>query len=307
MKKITYTLLISILIFSCDEVIHPNLPLADAPIVIDAWLYNKAETQTISIRRANTYFDNSTPTGMSGAIVSITDLADEGNPIFFSEDEPGQYIWNPIDPTDSFGDIGHDYRLNIQLAGNSYTSFSSINPVPSIDSITWRLEPETVFFDDSYFGEFWSRDLIGEGNLYWIKTWKNGQLLNNPSEINIAYDAAFSEEAHADGFFFIQPIRDAMNPFELDNNDRLIQPYDLGDSAFVEINSITPAAFFFLQQVQIQTDRPGGFAELFSTPLANVQSNILSSDRSEKVLGFFCTSASSGLGRKFTEDAILED
>ena len=98
-----------------------------------------------------------------------------------------------------------------------------------------------------------------------------------------------------------------MNPFELDDDDQLIAPYVLGDSAYVEINSITPEAFFFLQQVQIQINRPGGFGELFATPLANVQSNIFSDNPREKVVGFFCTSATSGLGRKFTEDAIFED
>lgn len=306
MKKFLY-LFIALFILSCDEEINPELPNEQAPIVIDAWLYHKSEIQTITITRASTYFDNGVPAGLSGAMVTMTDLTNTENLLLFREGDPGKYSWTPLNPTDSFGIVGQDYRLDIELDGTTYTSYSTLNPAPKIDSITWRLEPATIFSEDSFFGEFWARDLPGQPDFYWIKTWKNGRLLTKPSEMNIAYDAAFSEEGQTDGFTFIQPIRDGMNPFGLDDNDQLIPPYDLGDTAFVEINSITPEAFFFLHQVQTQTDREGGFAELFATPLANVQGNILSSDPSEKVVGFFCVSSSFGLGRKFTEDAILED
>ena len=104
---------------------------------------------------------------------------------------------------------------------------------------------------------------------------------------------------------FIQPIRDGINPFETDEDDEFIPPFTGPgeDSIYVEINSITPEAWFFWNQVIIQTDRPGGFGELFATPLANIESNIQAQD-DEQVVGFFCVSAVKALGRKFTEDAI---
>ena len=306
MKYFFNIIAIIILCHACEDVIYPDLPIEDAPIAIEAMLYRKAEAQVIKVSKANTYFDSSDPVGVSGAVVTVTDL-DNDNPYVFSETEAGTYVWAPSNPSDSFGIIGNSYRLDIDVNKNSYTSFSQINRVPKIDSITWRLEPETPFSDASYFGEYWARDFEGEGDVYWIKSWKNGTLLTNPSELIIAYDAGFSEDGNADGSLFIQPIRDGMNPFDLDEDDQLVAPYILGDSAYVEINSITPEAFFFLQQVQIQINRPGGFGELFATPLANVQSNIFSDDPTKKVVGFFCTAATSGLGRKFTEDAIFED
>jgi len=305
--KYAYTLiLVAAVLMACEERIYPELPSGEAPIVIDAWLYRKPETQTIRISRTNRYFDQTRPVGISGAIVRVIDQDDTTNPITFIETDPGVYVWEPAHATDTFGIMGRSYALDIQWNGNTYSSFSTINRVPKVDSLTWRLEPATAFFDDAYFGEFWARDYVGSGDAYWIKTWKNGDLLTKPSELTIAYDAGFSAGGNADGLVFIQPIRDGMNPFDLDKNERLISPYALGDSAYVEINSITQTALFFLQQVQIQTDRPGGFGELFATPLANVQSNIISSDPKEKVVGFFCTSAVSGLGRKFTEEAIYE-
>lgn len=307
MKK--HILLLSVLfplLWACEDTIDVDLPETDAPIAIDAWLYRKPEKQVISITRANTYFDQNKPQGLSGAVVTVTELSDTANPIVFTEEEAGQYVWKPAHAEDTFGTPGGQYRLDIELAGKNYQAFSQINRVPAIDSITWRLEPESAFMEESYFGEFWARDLAGEGDQYWIKAWKNGTLLTKPAEINIAYDAGISEDGNADGLVFIQPIRDGINPFDLDDDDMLISPYELGDSVFVEINSVTADAFFFLQQVQIQTDRPGGFGELFATPLANVESNITSSDPNENVVGIFCTSNVSSLGRKFTEETIFE-
>jgi hypothetical protein len=307
MKNLFLLLIATLVLMACEDRIFPELPSADAPIVIDAWLYRKPETQTIRISRANTYFDQGKPVGISGAIVQVVDESDPGNPIIFTESAAGIYEWIPSSPTDTFGVMGNSYRLSIQINSETYTSFSAINRVPKVDSITWRLEPATPFSDAAYFGEFWSRDFIGDGDAYWIKSWKNGEQLTKPSELIIAYDAGFSAGGNADGLIFIQPIRDGMNPLDLDEDDRLIPPYELGDSAYVEISSITKEAFFFLQQVQIQTDRPGGFGELFATPLANIQSNITSSNPKEKVVGFFSTSAVRGKGRRFTEEAIFED
>ena len=307
MKNILVILSIGLLFASCDDVVDLELQETEAPIVIDAWLYRKAEPQKIRISRASNYFNQDQPQGVTGANVSVIDLDDPTKTILFNEEAAGVYTWMPLNETDSFGDIGHSYALDIELDGEHFYSMSSMNRTPKIDSITWRLEEGNAFFDDSYFGEFWARDFEGEGDVYWIKAWKNGEFLSKPSEIYVAYDAGFSKDGNADGLFFIQPIRDALNPFDLDDDNRLIPPYELGDSAYVELNSITLEAFYFLIQVQEQTNRPGGFAELFATPLANVETNIFSDDSNEKIVGFFCTSGVSGLGRKFTEDAIFED
>jgi cobyrinic acid a,c-diamide synthase len=76
----------------------------------------------------------------------------------------------------------------------------------------------------------------------------------------------------------------------------------VGDSVYVEIHSITPEAFNFLNQVVIQIDRPGGFSELFAAPLANVSTNISNMNSNGKpVVGFFCVSAVSTAGKRLEE------
>ncbi len=292
--------------FGCEQDITTGLPTSEPLVAFDAWLYNNAEPQEIDIYITNQYFDSSQPQGISGAIVSVTNVEDPGEVYIFNETETGKYIWNPTNPTDSFGAIGSVYYMNVDIDGITYESVSQLNRVPPIDSITWRRDEEDAFQQESFFANFWARDPEGAGDTYWIKSWKNGDLLTEPFDINIAYDAAFSVDGNADGLIFIQPIRENINPFEFDDEDILINPFTVGDSIYVEINSITQEAFYFLQQVQIQTARDGGFGELFAVPLANIQSNIFSSDESEKVVGIFCVSATSSLGQLFTEDLIRE-
>ena len=101
---------------------------------------------------------------------------------------------------------------------------------------------------------------------------------------------------------FIPPIRGQINPNDKDANDKSVSPYVPGDSIYVEINSITVAAFDYLHEVSIQTDRPGGFSELFARPIANVSTNIVNvNPTGKKALGFFNVAAVTGLGQKFNK------
>ena len=240
---------------SCDDKIDIGLPDSDAVIVVDAWLNNLPKTQQIVLTWSQSYFDTNEPTGIIDAQVTVTD----GTETFeFTHSEQGKYTWTP-----------------------------------TVDSVTFKFEPEDTFFPDSYLGEFWSRDIKGEGNTYWIKSYKNGELLSKPSEMNIAYDAGFNKGGGLDNLIFIPPIRDAVNPFDEDENDELISPFKDGDELLVEIHSISEDAFNFLTNVRVQTDRPGGFAELFAQPLSNVPTNIVGSNpNATKVAqGFFNVAA----------------
>jgi hypothetical protein len=76
----------------------------------------------------------------------------------------------------------------------------------------------------------------------------------------------------------------------------------VGDTLYVEIQSISLAAFNYLTQVNIQTNRPGGFSELFSPPIANVPTNIMNlSSNGKKAVGFFNVAAVSGRGKRLVK------
>lgn len=301
-----FAILSAVITISCEDKINPDL--ADAPpiLVIDAWVDNLSEPQTIRVTRSQNYFDNTLPPGVTGATVFITD--NHGSTFNFTETGNGSYTWTPPAGT-GFGAIGDDYTLTVTTDGETFQASSSMGRIPTIDSVTYRFEEETLGFPDSFFAEFWARDVPGSGDTYWIKSYKNGQLLNKPSEINVAFDAGFSAGGNLDGIVFIPPIRDAINPFDQDEQDEFLPSFVDGDSVYVEVYSITEEAFDFLVQVQIQTDRPGGFAELFAQPLSNVSSNIVSTDPSSTTIvqGFFNVSAVTGDGKTLDASQVPKE
>jgi hypothetical protein len=294
-----FLLLWTVMLFACEDVVHPTLENADPVLAVDAWLNNMGGKQTIILTQSQTYFDNTLPPGATGALVKVTDS--DGKVFSFPEDDknPGYYIWTPVG-VEVFGTVGKQYRLAIQYNGETFESAAYMGRVPPIDSITFDTSKRISGQDSITRAEFWSTDPSGRGDTYWIRSRKNGVLLNKPSEINIAWDAGFSEGGLTDGVSFIVPIRRSINSNDEDANGRMVNPIIDGDSMNVQIHSITRAAFSYLNQVRIQTDRPGGFQELFSTPLANVPTNISNiNPNGSKVLGFFNVAAVSSGGKRF--------
>ncbi len=355
MKRSLLSLFVAAMLFSCETEVDPSLSDPLNLLVVDAWLTNQGTEQHINITRSQAYFDETAPPKVSGASVIIRDLSDATIAPYVFNETSERYTWESPDGN-PFGIIGHQYELEVIVEGNSYTSIAMLNDVPPIDSVTFRLEEETAFFDDLIFAEFFATDLPGINDSYWIKTWRNGAFLGNPDEINIAYDAAFSVDIDNDNVQFIQPIRDAVNPFLMGDENDILSPYNLpdtllvsndslyrftgefygvideeeilfdeqyfdedfavadlnddqftlrndslfikGDSLYVEIHSISNEAYFFMNQVIIETTREGGFGALFATPLANVSTNIVPDDPENRVAGFFNIAAVSGAGRR---------
>jgi Domain of unknown function (DUF4249) len=292
-----------VLLASCEDVINPDLKDVDPVLVVDAWINDKAEDQVIRLTLSEPYLSGNLPTGVSGAVVTVSY---DGGSIDFLEDagEPGVYRWTTDEATSEevFGETGRAYTLTVTLNGQTFEAKSKINRTVAIDSITFEKEDSPFYPENSYIAQFWATEPDGTGDTYWIRSYKNGELLSKPSEINIAYDAGFSPGGSFDGITFIPPIR-AVNPNDVDEEDQSLPPYSIGDSLYVEIHSITYESFTFLNQVIIQTDRPGGFGELFSTPLANVSTNMKTITPGQlKAVGFFNVSAVKGLGKKLEEE-----
>ncbi|MCG8331812.1 MAG: DUF4249 domain-containing protein [Chitinophagales bacterium] len=283
-SKIKYMLLLSFFIqilTSCEDEIEINVDPLTEQVVVDAWLNNRPESQSIFLSKTQSYFENVLPEGVSGATVQVTSSA--GIVFEFIETDPGNYVWTP-EAGETIGDVGTDYTLQITFEGKSYGAITTLNRVPPIDSITYEYDDDDV---DRIRTEFFARDLTGEGDTYWIKTFKNGMFLNKPSELNIAFDAGFSQGAAVDGLIFIPPIRRATNrtpdPDTDDNSD--VSPWAVGDEARVEIHSISNEAFFFLSTAQIQMT--SGNSGIFAEPVINTKGNIISEDEEEEVLGMF--------------------
>ncbi len=286
---------------SCEDPVSVNLKDAPPVLVVDAWINDKAEVQKVFLSQTQPFFEAEIPPAITGATVTLS--SSRGEVFSFVEEEvPGEYRWNPNANGNPINEIGVDYQLTINVNDETYQAVSSINRVPEIDSIKFTFEEErSPFQPEGFYGEFVSTDPVGVGDSYWIRTYKNGVYQNSPFDLTIAFDAGFSQGGAVDGVVFIQPLQDSVNPLNEDRDE--IVPYAPGDSLFVEILSITNDAFFFLQEVQIQTQRDGGFDEIFAEPLENVPSNILNLDENStnRAIGYFCMSAVSGRGRRLVE------
>lgn len=304
MKHVWLIGVMIIILAGCDDIVNVDTGSADPILNIDAWVNNKAETQTINLTFTQDYFDNDDlPPTAGGATVTLTNQ--DGRVFIFIEDtktNDGSYRWTPQNQ-DVLGQSGDSFTLTVVYNGETFTAVSAMGRVPAITDITFEKEDEDIpgSDDDFYRAEFWAKDLEGAGDTYWIKTYKNGTLLNKASEINIAYDAAQSAGANTDGVTFITPIRRGINANDQDEDDRPVSPLQTNDSIYVEIHSITHTSFNYINEVVDQTNRNGGLSELFtSTPLSNVSTNIVNlSANGSSVVGFFNTAVVSGYGEKF--------
>ena len=302
MKKI-FISLIAFAFFSCENIIYPELEPSLEQYVVDAWLNDLPGSQKIFLSKSNNYFMSELPKLLSGAEVYLTD--EDGNRYDFEETEGG-YVWGDSSST-SFLQVGTSYQLNVSIDGIRFSGTSEMNPVPPVDSITFKYqEKDFSTAEDYYLAEVVATDLAGVGNTYWIKAWKNEVYLNKASEINIAYDAGFSAGGNIDGQVFIQPIQELINPFDTDETgEALIEPpYSIGDTIYVEIHSISESAFYFLNEVKIQTVRSGGFGALFAQPFSNVSTNLINEDVNSAIhpVGFFNVSAISSLEQVLTSE-----
>ena len=287
---------------SCEEIIYPDLESKTPILVVDAWLNNQNESQTIVLSSSQDYLDSTSTKFIDGAEVYI--INDNGDKFNFTEKDKGKYIWNPDSNFSNLGDVGTEFFLNISYNGEKITGSSTLNRTSIIDSINFV---KGEFPENSYYAEFWSNEKEGIGDAYWIKSYKNGVKQVRSQDIITCIDAgASSEGAIIDGIPFIPPIRRAVTRFERDEiSDEFKSPFEYGDSLYVEIHSIPFEAFDFLNKVSIQIDRQGGFGELFAVSLANSPTNLTVENNSNfPVVGFFCVSAVNGMGNILDDDEI---
>jgi len=287
MKKIHNLVIISLLsviIFSCTDVIDISVKEGVSQLSVDALLNNKAETQTIKLTLTQGYFDNSAIKPALGASVFVFDQ-DSVSYEFKDLKKDGTYIYDAKNKP--LNKIGKQYALYVNYGGNEFVSVSKLNRVPKIDSINYEVNKLPVKPangpQEGFQPQFYAKDFEGEGDCYWIKSAKNKKYFSKATEIQVAYDAGFSPGSKTDGLLFILPIRTSVGR----------ELYSDKDTLKVDVYSITQEQFFYLQFVQ-QVSQAGS---LFSTPLANIPTNVVNRNlkSTKKAIGFFGISAVSSM------------
>ncbi|PWJ41950.1 DUF4249 family protein [Sediminitomix flava] len=334
MKKYI-NILSSIALFStltaCEDIVDISVEAGDQQLVVESFINTNFEEQTVKLTYSKPFFSTDDFEVEANASVFITELETGRKLEFTDEDQDGLYTWTPATEADTLVtrlrpegeliDRGNDYENQYQLEidlpnGWSFESFTSIERVPKIDSIQFVTREINVANPiEQIVASFWAKDLVGVGDTYWIKAYKNGVYLNKPDEAVFAYDAAFSnfspdQNNSTDGNTFIVPIRESINPDgsidpEEDESEEPIPNYEVGDSVYVEIHSITETTFEYMNQALSQMENGG----LFARPVENVFSNIRPKNEASqgKVVGIFCGSTISGLGRKIDTTPPIEE
>lgn len=271
---------------SCEDVVQIDLDKGQSQLVVDAMINNKADTQNIYLSQSIDYFDNSGKLfPVSADTVYITD--NQGKAFVFSPNGPGRYIYVP-NPSDSFT-IGNLYTLHVTAQNHSYVAQSKMERVTSIDSIGQQKNEGGGFGGGSTepIGSFvylYAKDLPGQLDIAWIRTYRDGKFLNAVNKLNLVYNAADGPGSSTDGLEFIFPISFIRtNDFE--------SPYLSGEKVKIELYSISEGYYYFLRTAAEQSQNGG----LFATPPVNVKTNIEPIGNAPKALGYFNVGASSEL------------
>ena len=291
MRCAIYIIVLTVLLLfqGCEDPIEVTLDEAPALVTVDAWLADDQNNTQIRLTLSQTYFDSARVQGIDEASVTVT--SSDGNIYNFeSEAGTGNYILPDNGSLFFTEPVGTTYNLDVILNGVSYTATTTKNAVPPIDSIQQELRINEPFIEDGVYCNFFATDLPGVGDTYWIKTFKDGEFLNEAVEINIAFDSAFGPGAEVDNLVFIQPIQELNNELNPENFAQI--PWEVGEVIRVEIHSISNEAFFFWEVLrdELQNSNNG----IFATPAANTPTNISASDGSS-VIGFFNVASVSSL------------
>ncbi|HRG57768.1 MAG TPA: DUF4249 family protein [Bacteroidia bacterium] len=285
---------------SCEKVIDVKLEEGESQLVVDGFikfyydsvaLNSGIENQVIKLRKTTPYLDNAPAPPALGAIVKVTDAL--GRTFDFKDENndgdyeySGPFVLSFTNPPMGFP--GNFYLLDIKYNGEEFTSQAYMDSVPTIDSLSFALQEQTIQGPDTLKAGYIidqiltrksdgslqpAKDVKGEGTCYWFKTFKNDVFYNKPGQMNLAYDAAFGPGS--DNVAFIPPIVFFLSP----------ERFQIGEKIRVECWSIGLPAYYFLTLAQIQMTNEG----LFATPPSNVPTNITNKNKDSKIkaVGWF--------------------
>ena len=167
MQKI-FILGLALTAMSCTKVIDVDLDNSSPQTVIESNLKEGVDSLRITITKTEDYFDESMPTGVSGAVVNLVD--ENGLRLNAQMAAPGTY-W--IDSVNAVS--GKYYSLEVESDGKFTSATSYLPPVVPIDSLKFRYDDGKGFFEEGYYTYIRFKDPPGEDNYYRIRFFVNGE------------------------------------------------------------------------------------------------------------------------------------
>lgn len=268
MKAFHYLLVVCFLcICSCEEVVTIDTGDLEERVIIEGQVINAPDQSFIKLTKSRDFYADGPADRITNAEVQIR--IDESEVVSFlhnPENDPlmeGYYL--PIG--DFIGQIGSSYELQVTVEGVVYEAVEEMLPVTSIDSLTTKFN-EDEFEEPDEEGRFFEVLLNAyepqdRKDQYLFKFYRNDTLVQNfPTDVYVIDDLILSDRI----------------------DDLTIAGfYAIGESAEVEMYSLTPEAFVFYSDLANLLNGDGG---MFSPPPANPRNNL-----SNGALGYFQVSA----------------
>lgn len=232
-------------------------------LVVEAEINN--QTTRIAVSKTKQVKDNEVE-WINNAIVNIT--GSDNSTLKLSKGVNGIYSSN------FRGIAGVRYMIDVEVEGNHFTSQSTMQNVPVINSL--RFVWKKVFSTRILFADLRIEDIRNETNYYFMHLYRNG----------IGYKWAVMKDT-SNHNAELQQLFSCMEE-NSDNNDDALKE---GDNIRVEVRTIDKASYDYLFSLQHNTD-------IATNPISNFTGGCL---------GYFSAYGKSQYVCKFTFDGIEEE
>ncbi len=159
---------------SCEKVIDLDLESKSKKYVIEGEVStNPTIAAQVKLSQTKNFSDDNSFNGVSGAVVTITEYTGALDIIYqLTETTTGVYS-----NTSLVGKYGSNYKLNIQVNGNTFTASSIMPNYVNLDTIT--AENFSFGGDNAMQIKPSYQDPVGLGNSYRFIEYRNGNLVKN--------------------------------------------------------------------------------------------------------------------------------
>ncbi len=260
MKTIFYisTLILSLFLYSCEEVVHVDLDTASPRLVVDASINWEQGTdgaqQKIKLTTTTSYYSPTVPV-VSGATVFVKNST---NTVFDFIEIPttGEYVCTNFIPQ-----LNETYTLTVISNGQTYNATETLKSVASIQDIVQN--NEGGFTGDQIEIKTFFTDPAGEDNYYMFK-----YKYSNRNKLDY--------QVNDDKFF------QGNSFFSLTNNDDL----STGDRIDVTHYGISRSYYNYMNILLSVAGNTGGSP--FQSPPATVRGNLINATNFDNyALGYF--------------------
>lgn len=264
---------------SCEDVVQVKLEEGSKLYVIDAFLTDLPEADVVKVNYSDPYFSNSEPKPVAGVQVSIKDL-NTLQEVSFTDAGNGEHVLGSVDKANLLV-TGHQYQLNVHIAGTTYTALATKKRTAVIRRIDTTYVPAQSVFGQT-LAPYYSCSLVAKDTVddnadyYWIKTFRNDTLLFGPLEINFSFSIDGTNGP-------VSGIGADTTNFTPPGTFLGFKQYQRGDRCKVQIHSITRECYLFFVQAGQQVNNAG----LFATTPENVRTNIVTPQGTTKAVGWF--------------------